>query len=37
MKELDKKGLEFVKLDASTRIAKLEQKEKEIIARQQND
>jgi len=28
MKELDKKGLEFVKLDASTRIAKLEEKEK---------
>ena len=24
MKELDKKGLEFVKLDATTRIAKME-------------
>ena len=28
MKELDKKGLEFVKLDAKTRIDKLDQKEK---------
>jgi hypothetical protein len=26
MKELDKKGLEFVKLDATTRISKLDQK-----------
>jgi len=27
MKELDKKGLEFVKLDATNRIAKIDQKE----------
>ena len=30
MKELDKKGLEFVKLDAQTRIGKLDEKEQRV-------